>query len=248
MRFRKALKSGFALSLIVALWWFVAELGVISSLYLPHPLALARAFNSKLLVGALVSLTRAGSGFLAGVFLAYLIHFLAIRFDVLDTLDPQFAASRAIPAIALMPLFLLWFGFGEGGRVAMVALTALLFFIAPLQAAFKYMPREWSLVAEQVGASTLSYYWRIVIPGTLAQLVGSYRLTFAISFTVAIASDYIGSQAGIGKFIDTARVTFNIPAIFLAVFVAAFVGLSIDKLMVWSLDRVIHWGGRTSKV
>ena len=69
----------------------------------------------------------------------------------------------------------------------------------------------------------------------------------AVSFTIAIASDYMGAQIGLGKFIDSARVTFNISGIFLALIVAALIGLTLDRIVLIIFKRFVHWTGKTLK-
>ncbi len=236
------MKGAFTGFIVLILMWFcVTEFDFVPPLYLPHPFEVLYSFQPRLLISCAASVSRALIGFLFGVSLAYTVHCITVITGTVKSLDPHFAASRAVPAIALMPLFLLWFGFGETGRVIMVTLTSTLFFIAPLHTAFQNVPREWTLVSNQLHCSALGHYIRIIFPATAAALEGSYRLTLAICFTIAIASDYMGAQYGIGKFIDSARVTYNIPGVFLAIIFAALCGLLLDRILIFIYRRLVHW-------
>lgn len=232
---------------VIGIWWFVTETSLVAPLYLPHPLNVIKSYRLELLLGAVATVVRSLVGFLLGILLAYVIHMFAITTRTISELDTQFAASRAIPVVALMPLFILWFGFGEESRILIVVLTGTVFFIAPLHGAFKDLPREWTIKQEQFELNSFHYFANIIFPGTLTVLGGAFRLTMAVCFTIAIASDYMGAQIGIGKFIDTARVTFNVPGIFLALIVSAVLGLSLDALVKLFFEKTVHWRGRTIK-
>ena len=235
------------LAVMLVIWAALAEFTIVSPLYLPRPLDVVTAAREALFVGAAVTTVRAVTGFLIGVGVAYALHFLSYSMGFVKTLDAQFAASRAVPVIALLPLFLLWFGFGEVGRITIVSLASCLYVLAPLHGAFEASPREWTQLRAKLELSAYTYYRRVVVPGTLTQLLGAYRIAFAIAFTMAIAADYIGAIHGLGKFIDTARVTFNIPALFLAIIVASVIGLAVDKLIICLHRRFVHWSGKTVK-
>lgn len=241
------MKAFLFLIVIGLTWWLVGEAKLVAPIYLPKLDDVVMAARAELAKGALATTLRSLSGYTLGILIAYSLHFITLATGSIRTLDAQFAASRAVPVIALMPLFILWFGFGEFGRVLIVTLTGTAFFLAPLHGAFKSLPREWSIQKRQLQLGAVRYYAVIVIPGTLTSLGGAFRLTWAVCFTIAIAADYMGSQIGIGKFIDSARVTFNIPGIFLALIVSAAIGLIGDVIILRVYEKMVHWRGRTTK-
>ena len=234
-------RSLFLLTALLVVWYVVARLAWISELYLPDPFKVARSFRIKLLAATAVTCSRMFAGVAIGSVAAHVFHFAAFRFGVTRSLDRQLAGSRSVPVIAMLPLFVMWFGFSEFGRILVISLSAMLFVIGPLQTAFSSLPRRWTILREQHSISPLLYYCSVVVPGTLPTMLGAYRLTVATAFTMAIASEYMGADRGIGKFIDSARVTFNVPAMFLAIFLAASVGLLVDQFTVGVYRRFVHW-------
>ncbi len=78
-------------------------------------------------------------------------------------------------------------------------------------------------------------------------MIGPLRVALAVSLTVAIAGDFMGSTVGIGRSVDSARVTFNIPAIFLLILISALLGIGLDAALTRCLRKVGHWVGRTAK-
>jgi NitT/TauT family transport system permease protein len=231
----------------MAVWYVAAESSFVPPLYLPSPVDVVGAYRPHIWVDLGATLFRTLIGLTLGILLAYVVHLAAIMCRVIDLLDSQFAASRAVPIIAVLPLFVMWFGFGELGRILIVMLSATLYYLAPLHNSYRLLPREWTILREQVPLSVPNYYVRVVVPGTLGTLLGTLRLTVAIAFTMAIASEYIGAQSGLGKVIDSARVTFNVPGIFLAILVALIIGFGFDLLMVTVFARLVHWAGAEGK-
>jgi ABC-type nitrate/sulfonate/bicarbonate transport system permease component len=228
-------------------WLIVAELRLVSPVILPSPIQVARAFRTAILYGAAATTPRAIAGLGLGVLIAYLIHFLCVYLKIEKGMDAQFAGARAVPVFAVLPLFVIWFGFSEVGRLLVVTLSAVAFFIAPLHEAYRRLGREWTLLRDQHAMSVGRFYIQIVIPGTVGSLLGALRVTFAVAFTISIASEYIGAQVGIGRFLESARVTFNVPAIFLAVLVASTIGVLLDRGITVLYDRTIHWAGKDGK-
>jgi ABC-type nitrate/sulfonate/bicarbonate transport system permease component len=238
----------FITCLVIFVWYLIAEVGYISTLYLPHPADLVKAWRQELLYDTLSTASRALLGYVAGILLAYFIHGALLSVGLGEFMDAQFASMRAVPTIAVMPLFVIWFGFSEVGRILIVTLAALVFYLAPLNSAFLAMKRERTILYQQLQIDWLKYYTYIVIPETLTSLGGALRVCMAISFTIAVASEYIGAQHGIGKFLDHARVTFNVPAIFLAIIFTSVTGLALDKLVKNIYYKVVYWHGKTAKV
>jgi ABC-type nitrate/sulfonate/bicarbonate transport system permease component len=78
-------------------------------------------------------------------------------------------------------------------------------------------------------------------------MIGGLRVGLAIVLTISVATDFMGSSSGLGRSIDTARVTFNVPAIFLLLIIAAVMGLTLDHVLSIGLRRTAHWLGRTAK-
>jgi ABC-type nitrate/sulfonate/bicarbonate transport system permease component len=233
---------------VVTAWEAGARFGILSPLYLPAPSSILRAWRMQLGYGLAATTARAVCGFLSGLLLAYCIHFGSVTKGESGNLDAQFAGARAVPVIAILPLFIIWFGFREVGRLLIVTLSATAFFIAPLHESYRLLPRQWVMLREQIPLRPLGYYAQVVLPGTISSLAGAFRVTLALSFTMAIASEYIGAQAGVGKFLDSARITFNVPAILLAIVACSVMGICLDRLLLSSFRRLVPWAGKQPKL
>jgi sulfonate transport system permease protein len=237
--------AGFAL---ISLWQISSNYGILPPLYLPSPLSIMTSYRSQLGWGLLVTVTRTLLGYTVGTVIAYVIHLLCIAAGLDRQLDAQFTGARAVPVIAVLPLFVIWFGFREIGRVVIVTLATTAFFIAPLHEAYSLLPRQWTMLRKQIPLKICRFYISVVVPGTLPALAAALRVSLAIAFTMSIASEYVGAQLGIGKFIDSARITFNVPAIFLGLIFCSAVGICLDRTLMHLYRSWVPWAGKQSKL
>jgi sulfonate transport system permease protein len=241
------MKTALAAFLLVALWAGVSASGALAPYVLPSPADVVRAIRVEMLSGILATAARCVIGYLAGAFIAYCAILAAHVTGTLRGADTQFSAARAVPGIAAMPLFLLWFGLGEFARGLVVVLTVLAFIAGPLAEAARKLPREWRIQRQRLGQSLAWEFFHVIAPGTLGPMIGSLRVGLAVALTTAVATDFMGSSAGIGQLIFVASVTFNVPAIFLLLLLTAILGLLLDRLLAMALRNVAHWVGETAK-
>ena len=88
----------------------------------------------------------------------------------------------------------------------------------------------------------------VAMPGGLASLAAAFRIALAVAFTMAIASEYVGAQIGIGKFLDSARTTFNVPAIVLTIICCSIIGVALDRTLLTLYRRMVYWAGKQPKL
>lgn len=239
--------SSAVVTALVAAWEFTARAGWLSPLYFPAPTIVLAAYRPQLAEGLAVTLLRTVCAFTLGIALSYFIHYICLLFGLERHLDTQLTAARAVPVIAVLPLFSVWFGFREIGRLLVATLATAGFFMAPLHEAYRLLPRPWRLLQRQLPLGMTRFYATIVMPGTLPQLAGGLRISLAVTFTIAIASEYLGAQRGVGKFLDSARITFNVPGIVLAIIVCSLVGVAMDRIVMWVYRRRVFWAGKHAK-
>lgn len=233
---------------VVAVWETLSRVGLISPLYLPAPSSILSAYRPQLGYGIFVTTSRAILGYFVGLVIAYAVHFLCVAGGWAQHLDTQFTGARAVPIVSVLPLFVIWFGFSEVGRFLAVVLATIAFFIAPVHEAYRLLPRQWEILRRQLPLAVFQYYLLVALPGGLASLAAAFRITFAIAFTIAIASEYVGAQYGIGKFLDSARITFNIPAIMLTIILCSIVGIALDRVLLKLYRQSVYWAGKQPKL
>jgi len=218
-------------------WWFVARVGWVSALILPSPVDVLTGlagigtdlFFHFSFTAARVSVGFAG-GILVGSTVGLYMQYSPRAYALLDGLVESW---RPIPPVALIPFFVLIFGFSELGRFLVTVLgTGLVAVVTVTEALERVKPAlpRFGLVC---GLSRRELFRRILIPASIPHLRGGFRVALALSVTLVIVSEFLGARWGLGHIISTARVTLNTPVLLGAVFLLGVLGYSID----WGLRR-----------
>lgn len=240
------LKSILILIMSIAAWELFSS-SLDYEYFFPGPSLILSSYQPVAFEGLLVTLLRALFGFVIGVAASYALLAPLWALKAIQSADDQFSAARTVPIVAATPLLIMWFGFGETARIIIVALSVLAFTIGPLAEIAQSLSRNLLIVKSIVGKNRAWEYFNIVVPGSLSDMIGPLRVSFAIAFTTAVAVDFMGSTVGVGRVIDSARVTFNVPLIFLMLILSGITGLLVDRLLKWVLRKICHWRGRTIK-
>jgi ABC-type nitrate/sulfonate/bicarbonate transport system permease component len=154
---------------------------------------------------------------------------------------PFLDMMRPVPVIALLPLFILIFGFSEIGRMVLIVInTAVFLAIATIEAVSK-VPEQWVRFARISGLSKGSVFRKVLMPAIMPFLIGPARLALALAFTVTIAAEFMGAQVGLGYLINTARVNLAIPTVWLAILALGALSQLLDILLVSVSHDLTRW-------
>jgi len=233
--------------LAFVIFWEILSSSLSHDYFFPSPSLIASSFQLPMLEALLVTLLRALVCLTIGVVLTYMIFWPVWITGAVNSLEDQFSAARTIPIIAATPLLIMWFGFGETARISVVALSVLAFTIGPLSESAVSLSTEFKVIRRLVNKGKQWEYINVVLPGTFSDMIGPLRVSFAIAFTTAVAVDFMGSTVGVGRIIDSARVTFNVPVIFLMLILSGITGVLVDRILKSTLRKLCHWRGRSIK-
>jgi len=115
--------------------------------------------------------------------------------------DPLIAALFPIPKVALMPLLLLAFGFGDGSKIALVAIAVFFPVIVNTYVGAANIEKIYWDVAKNYGASQTVLFTRVVFFGALPMIFAGLRIAMAVSFIVLVAAEFVAAKTGIGYLI-----------------------------------------------
>ena len=229
----------------LGIWYAIAETGAASSLIVPHPTAVWRAAENigwTVWLHAAATFLRTVVGFVVGSTLGVAVGCL-VQFSPAfrSVVEPFLDASRPVPALALLPFFILIFGFSELGRFVLIILSVAVFVaIATIEAMAK-VPEAWVRFARVSGLPRREVFASILLPGSAPWLVGPMRLALATAFTLAIASEFMGAQYGLGYLINTARVNLATQTIWLAVLILGLICQAADIALVSTFKAATRW-------
>ncbi|NOU92772.1 ABC transporter permease subunit [Paenibacillus sp. LMG 31456] len=221
--------------LIVVMWQVLGDLGVFSSSFLPTPISIASEFQKLILSGELVqhlsiSLQRALVGFLIGGVLGLVFGiFVGFAQRLEFMLDPSFQMLRMIPHLALAPLIILWFGFGEVSKIFIIANGAFFPMYINTFIGIRNVDRKFFEVAQVLNFSKTKQIFRLILPASLPGILLGLRLSVSISWLGLVVAELIGSQAGIGFLINYGKQTSSVELIFVGVIIFAVIGKLVDS-------------------
>lgn len=228
--------------LILLVWEMAARAGWMSSRVLPEPWAVATAFWSLLRSGELwhhvvVSSGRALAGLAVGGGLGLALGLLTGTFRLFETLlDTTLQMVRNIPALALIPLVILWFGIDESAKLFLVAVGV--FFPIYLNTFHGIRSVDPGLIemARSYGLGGWSLYRHVILPGALPSVLVGLRFSLGLMWVLLIVAETISAQAGIGYLTMNAREFLQTDVVLVGILLYALLGKLADVLAK-SLER-----------
>ncbi len=235
------------LILLALAWEIGARTGIVSTLALP-PLSevLVSWFDlvksGELITNAAASLWRAVAGLsLAIVIGAALGIFMAWWRPVNVLLSPLVEMFYPMPKSALIPVTVLWLGFGNGSKILLIFLGCML--PVTIGAFNGARSSEQVLVwsARSMGANRLRMLWDVVVPSAMPELLNGIRTALALAFILLVTSELIVAQSGLGYLIGFLGANGSYDAMFAVVLTVAFLGFAADRGYLTIMQRVLRW-------
>jgi NitT/TauT family transport system permease protein len=232
---------------LLLLWQALIMLGFGDRRFVPTPSDIAVRFwqlslNGELALHVFTTLWRVAAGFVIGVVPAIAIGlFMAMFQPVRIFFDPLIAALFPIPKVALMPLLLLAFGFGDASKVAVVAIGVFFPVIVNTYAGAANIDRIYWDVARNYGASTYVLFTRVVFFGALPTIFAGLRIALAVAFIVLVAAEFVASKTGIGYLIWNSWELLQVDYMFVGIVTIGILGLITSALFAELERKVIPW-------
>ncbi|WP_416401494.1 ABC transporter permease [Alicycliphilus denitrificans] len=248
-----AVRKGLILVLLAALWEAVARWQD-NDLLLPTFWQTARAFAEGLATGELLqrtglSLAVLVKGYLAGIAGAFVLTTLAVSTqigrDLLSTLTAMF---NPLPAIALLPLALLWFGLGQGSLVFVLVHSVLWPLALNTYAGFQGVPETLRMAGRNYGLTGLRYVLQLLVPAALPSILSGLKIGWAFAWRTLIAAELVfgasSGKGGLGWYIFQNRNELYTDKVFAGLAMVIAIGLAVENLGFHTLERltVRRWG------
>jgi NitT/TauT family transport system permease protein len=232
---------------LLAVWQLLLMAGFGDRRFIPAPTDIAARFWELVRSGELewhvaATLYRVFVGFVVGSIPGVATGlFMAMFRPVRIFVDPLIAALFPIPKIALMPLLLLAFGFGDASKIALVAIAVFFPVTVNTYAGAANIDKIYWDVAKNFGASQVVMFTRIVLFGALPMIFAGLRIALAVSFIVLVASEFVASKTGIGYLIWNSWELLQVDTMFVGIVTVGVLGL-ITSVLFQELERkVIPW-------
>ena len=177
-------------------------------------------------------------GAIAGIGVGILIGLFSL---IRAGLVPVVAAIFPIPKIALLPLFVIWFGIDEGSKYALIAFGTFTPTVVATYGAVDNVDRTLILMGQSFGLPWLSIVRKIVIPGALPGILSGLRISLAIAIILLVAAEMLGAEYGIGAYILQAGSLYDLERLFAGVVILSILGVLLSFVIGLIEKRVLRW-------
>jgi NitT/TauT family transport system permease protein len=198
--------------------------------------------DGDLITNGAASLWRAGAGlFLAVVIGAVLGIFMAWWRPVHVLISPLVEMFYPMPKSALIPVTVIWLGFGNGSKILLIFLGCML--PVTIGAFNGARGSEQALVwsARSMGANRMRMLWDVVVPSALPEVLNGIRTAVALSFILLVSSELIAAQQGLGNLIGFLGASGSYDAMYAVVLTVAFLGFLADRGYLLVMHRMLRW-------
>jgi NitT/TauT family transport system permease protein len=221
--------------------------GFISALTLPRPSDVLATFGELYESGMLFrhlapSLSRLAVGASMGVFAGICVGVMIGLFSYVRAgLVPLVAALFPIPKIALLPLFVIWFGIDEMSKYALIAFGTFTPTVVATYAAVDNVDRTLIRMGQSFGLRWWSIVTKIVLPGAMPGILSGLRISLAIAIILLVAAEMLGAQYGIGAYILEAGSLYDLERLFAGVVILSLLGVGVSAVIAAIERRVLRW-------
>lgn len=191
-------------------------------------------------------------GYAAGIALAFVLTVFAIRTRIgTDFLETMTAMFNPLPAIALLPLALIWFGLGIGSLVFVLIHSVLWPVALNTHSGFRGVSQTLQMVGRNYGLGGLSFVARVLIPAAFPSILAGLKIGWAFAWRTLIAAELVfgvsSGQGGLGWFIFENKNELEIAAVFAGLLTIILIGLLIENVVFRVIERrtIQRWGMHT---
>jgi putative hydroxymethylpyrimidine transport system permease protein len=239
------------LAALVGLWQLAASSGLmadvlnVDDLLAPSPAEVASALwedRSLLAENAWVTLQEILLGFLIGLAVGLAFGFLLRPFETLRlSFYPLIVASQAIPIVVFAPILIVWFGFGIGPKLIVVALVCFFPIAVATADGLRSVDPEATKMMRTLDASRAQLLWRLEAPAALPFTFSGAKIAVTFAPIAAIFGEWVGANSGLGVLIreDSARLATD--RMFAATFLLAAIALALYGLLALAERRIVTW-------
>ena len=228
-------------------WQITSIFSGVEVFILPPPLKVWSRFIVAAQDGSLfrdigVTFSEVVLGLIVGVTFATILGYSVAKSHVLEqVLSPYLVASQAIPVVAIAPLLVLWFGYGMFSKVLICALIVFFPVLINTIVGIRAVPRAFYDLMDSLRATRKQILIKVEIPAALPIFLGGLRIGATLSVIGAVVGELIGSKYGLGNLINRARVGYDMPMVYVAVFMLILLALGLYGFVARIEKKFLRW-------
>lgn len=230
---------------LLGIWQMVVDFGVIERFILPSPADIVITLFKvlpELRRHLVVTLREAAIGFGISIVLSVL---LAVVMDSIDmvykALYPIFIVTQTIPTVALAPLFIIWFGFGELPKIIVVVLVCFFPIVVNLLDGLKSVDPDMLNLLKSMGAGRFQIFRLVKFPASLYSFFSGLRIAATYSIMGAVIGEWAGGERGLGVYMLIVKKSFAVDKFFAAILIVVALSMALFKLISVIQDLLMPW-------
>lgn len=250
---KSAFRKGIIIGVIVLAWEIYARI-LGNSLLLPPATEVAKALFTGIASGVLLvkiwtSISILLIGFVVGVLIATILASFASSTELgRDLLSVLTSIFNPLPAIALLPLALLWFGLGTGSIVFIIIHAVVWTMAVNMHYGFNSVNNSLRMAGQNIGLKGVRLVWFVLIPAAFPSIFSGLKVSWAFAWRTLIAAELIfgvsTGSGGIGWFIYESRNTLDTANVFAGLLAIVFVGVLVEEILFNFVEKstIRKWG------
>ena len=241
---------GFALvGLLLPLlgWWLLSHMGTDDSVFMPSPLDVFRRLiqwyqEDDLLADMWISIYRVTAGFLLSALIALPLGLLIGTFrPVQAMLEPLTDFIRYMPAVAFIPLVMLWIGIDESSKIAIIWIGTFFQMVLMMAEDVRRVPLAQIEAAQTMGATRSEIIQRVIFQSAKPALLDTLRVTMGWAWTYLVVAELVAANSGLGYSILKAQRFLQTDKIFVGIILIGLIGLIMDQLFRFAHRKAFPW-------
>ncbi len=251
----QSLTPWIGLVILLSLWTGSVHALAIPSYILPTPAAVLRALWSGIAVSPTNALgyyiplwgtlSNAAIGFFIGVALGLVLGSLMAESRIVERLLMPYAfALQSLPKVAIAPLVVIWFGFGDGSKIAIAALLAFFPVLINSFTGLRAIEPERIDLMRSLSATRFETYRIVKLPNAAPFIFAGLDMAVVYALLGTIVAEFLGAQRGMGVVITQAQAVSDVAGVFAALAILGVCGIVLHGLVRWLERSVVHWADR----
>jgi len=225
----------------------------VSRVILPRPTDVAqelyRGFAEDIYPRHIIStLTAVVSGFLLAAVFAILLAGVLTGIPRLERIFmPFIIAFQTLPKIAVAPLVIIWLGFGQSGKILIVAVVVFFPVLINALAGLRIRDRSWYELFESLGASKMQSFIHLRVPASMPYVFAGLRIGIVFALIGSVVAEFVGSREGLGYILLQQRAAFNVAGVFAILLLLMIVGTVLNFILAAVERKVTFWAKEASR-
>ena len=235
-----------------AIWELACIAFNVSSLILPKPSQIITVLITKMPLlwphtaqTLYTTLVGFGIGVVVGIVLGMLIGSSKLAYNVAY---PLLVGFSSIPKVAVVPIFVVWFGAGTVPAILTSAVISIFPVVVNVATGLASTEPELEDVLKVLGASKRDLLWNVGLPRALPYLFASLKIAITLAFVGTVLSETVAANRGIGNVMMIASGNFDVPMVFAGLFILAGLGISLYAISSFVEQRMTGWSQRKSEM